>query len=185
VAAMKAKVDRRGRKRASMNQIPHRHFTVAGSQFARSLWFTLGLMTIAIAGGSADAAETRTPYQTYVNLNCPGGLNCILDFQAVPPNYRYEIDNVSCYLRGKDKYFDMDFVQLIVVRADNSNAAATTLPVTKVGTDNSFVRGLAINEKVAAFATAQQHFQIYERMRFSGVVNSIECHLSGEKVKLS
>jgi hypothetical protein len=166
-----------------MKLTPPRRSVVAALQAARSVCLAAAFAAT-VTVGKAEAAETRTPYQSYINFTCPVGRTCALNFQAVPTNYRIAIDSVSCYVRGAGLDFSVDFVRLLVVRADRSIAAATALPTVPVGWLQTGRQTRAINERVSTFATAKQHFQIYGRIG-SGALQGLECSLSGEKVKLS
>ena len=66
----------------------------AGAVFA-------ALLLLASAA-SAEAVVTRTPYQRYVNRDCPSNsLNCIINFPVIAANYRLELTNASCYVRQR------------------------------------------------------------------------------------
>jgi len=125
---------------------------------------------------------SRARYQQYVYAqSCAECFDYYLevDFKKVPRSSRLDISNVSCYVKGIGAY-DLNYLQLWVMKPNGEIASASTLAPMKVSDVNN--KTWAVNHAVSVFATAGQHFRI--RVESFSIVNLLGCHISGDIVTL-
>lgn len=139
---------------------------------------------LALAAFAAAPASAR-PFQQLVVGNCVVK-TCKYDFVKVPIGQRLEIRNVSCYLRmgaAAETFFPP------IVASELAVLGATTPPktlnavelITRITGAHEDQIVVTSNDSVAAFATAQQHFQVVTVV-YDGALFETRCQISGDMV---
>jgi hypothetical protein len=139
-----------------------------------SLFVSIAALVISLGG--AAQAETRGPYQKYVQSTCPGSFGtCQIQFVTVATNRRLEITSVSCQIGvPQNKVVSQAFVNKTPgIFADSY--APTLL-------NNGLSAAFAFNAQTLIYAKAGESLSAV--VIANGDVQFFGCKLAGELVTL-
>lgn len=142
----------------------------------RAALFLIGL---SVTLNTAQSAETRTPYQKYVNIDCPVSVDCILNIASVSEG-RLEITNVSCIIQTGDTTAGAK-LHTAQIQVMNGSTFVSGLSLAPVEVRKDTIGMWAANHAVFIFAKAGQRV----RANVHGIaITFVACHISGTLVKI-
>ena len=150
--------------------------------------FALALLTAATVIFSAftASAETRVPYQIYINASSVCSISstgCAVSFPEVPYPKRLEITNVSCYfkLSNSPTISRILFVQLLSRLSYNHGITSANTLVPQSVNSTAAHRILSSNDQILFQVNGAQYPQVLLQIS-QGYILAIACSISGEMI---